>query len=208
VIQTSKRNETRTRAGYDLNGDDVLDDQVLRYYDHATDTLIDTSAVMARQVCSVHYGTIAFFTRESDMGGDVNGNGDGDPNDFIIRYYDAATSTIVNTGVVGMFPRVYIDYYAGTLYKFILAFTAQESHVGTNLNQDNDWQDRVLGYYNVLTGDVVYTDLDARIPAGIWETVIVYEVREDALPPDRNPDLNGDGDLNDRIIRLVEIIPP
>ena len=134
-----------------------------------------------------------------------------DLNDDIIRYYDAATGTIVDTDVIGMFPSVYLYSIGGTTSQFILVFTAEESQPRKNLNRANGREDHVLGYYNVLTGEAFYTDLEA-LEAHVYGNFIAYEIREDVLPRDydRKPqeydrDLNDDGDLDDSIIRLVEI---
>jgi len=106
----------------------------ITYYNISDGTLVDTK-IDGRMV-SVHGNIIAFTTPEADYEvGDLNG--DGDSEDWVVRYYDVSTKTLVNTGAEGVDPSVYED---------IIAFETCEENVGKDLNNDGDTADNVIRY--------------------------------------------------------------
>jgi len=169
----------------DLNGDGDTMDAVIRFYDTSTGTLTNTGVVGTDP--SVSGSIIAFSTSETWVGQDLNG--DGDTSDFVIRYYDTATSTLTNTGAVGYYPSV-----AGS----IIAFHTDEYSVGQDLNGDGDTSDSVIGYYDMATGEVTNTQADGAYPS-VSGSIIAFITNE------VGQDLNGDGDANDSVIRYYTI---
>jgi hypothetical protein len=84
------------QGGRDLNGDGDADDRVLRLYDAETGTLIDTG--QAAEDFVLGPTLVAFRTREAAQGGhDLNG--DGDPDDDVLRVYDIPARRLVESGM-------------------------------------------------------------------------------------------------------------
>lgn len=83
----------RQQGARDLNGDRDVDDRVLRVYDGATRTLLDLRQAAEDMV--VGATLVAFRTRESAQGEDLNG--DGDLADDVLQVYDVPARRLVNT---------------------------------------------------------------------------------------------------------------
>jgi len=106
----------------------------ITYYNISDGSLVDTK-IDGRMAC-VYGNLIVFSTPEADYGvGDLNG--DGDSEDWIIRYYDVSTRTLVNLGVEGINP---------SAYENIIAFETYEKDVGADLNNDGDINDHIIRY--------------------------------------------------------------
>lgn len=172
----------------DLNSDGDALDSVIRYYDMSTDTIINTTAVGYEP--SIDGNIIAFYTEESSVGEDLNGNGD--MFDRIIRYYDVSSDTIVNTGAFGEFPSVEGE---------IIAFETWEPDFGEDVNGDGDTDDMIIRYYNVLSG-LVATTAEMGFYASVDGRKIAFATYESYL----DEDVNGDGDKSDTIIRYCSAI--
>lgn len=63
-----------------------------------------------------------------------------------IMYYDILSGIITNTGAAGVGPSIYCGD--------IIAFTTNETWVGTDLNGDGDMVDDVIRYYSISDGSV------------------------------------------------------
>jgi len=173
--------------GVDLNGDGDMGDQVIRYYDISTGALVNTGA--DGDSPSVSGSIIAFYTYEWSIGVDLNG--DGDMGDNVIRYYDISTGTLTNTGADGVEPSV-----SGS----IIAFNTPEVWIGVDLNGDGDIGDQVIRYYDVSTGALTNTGADGVMPS-VSGSIIAFMTPEVWI----GVDLNGDGDMDDLVIRYFSM---
>jgi len=177
--------------GVDLNGDGDMGDYVIRYYDVSTGALASTGAVGGGIApwLSVSGNIIAFVTYEGWI--DVDLNGDGDMGDNVIRYYDISTGTLTNTGADGVEPSV-----SGS----IIAFNTPEVWIGVDLNGDGDIGDQVIRYYDVSTGALTNTGADGVMPS-VSGSIIAFMTPEVWI----GVDLNGDGDMDDLVIRYFSM---
>jgi hypothetical protein len=132
---------------------------------------------------------IAFETREYQLGQDLNS--DGDSLDLVIRVYDTTTSTITNTGELGLWSDISGD---------IVVFSTYESVYGSDLNGDMDTNDIVVRYYDLSTSTVHNTGADGYLPS-IDGDIIAFRTNEN----DVGQDLNSDGDQSDYIVRYHRI---
>ena len=134
---------------------------------------------------------IAFTTHEAGAGEDLNG--DGDKNDYVIRYYDITNKSVVNTGAVGRLPSV-----SGP----VIAFTSFEDSAGKDLNGDGDKNDHVIQYYDISKKHLVNTSVvggSREEGPSVNGSVIAFTTHEG----DIDKDLNGDGDKHDSVIRYL-----
>jgi hypothetical protein len=173
--------------GIDLNGDGDTADPVIRYYNMSTETITNTTAV-GHEV-SVDGNIIAFCTFESDVGEDLNG--DGDASDRVIRYYDISSGILTNTADDGEFPSVEGN---------IIAFETYEADFGEDLNGDGDTEDVVIRYYDISTGATINTAAVGDY-ASVDADMIAFYTYESSV----DEDLNGDGDKTDSVIRYYHI---
>lgn len=155
-------------VGADLNEDGDLEDYVVRCYDISTGTV--RSIGMGGDP-SLDGNLIAFYTHEEFDAGGVDLNGDGDIEDYVIRYYDMSTGTLTNTGIVSSYPlyQTPLDRYAWEGAKIALdgdtiAFETHEDDAGEDLNGDGDIEDSIIRYYDISTGTVTNTG----ITTGYW----------------------------------------
>lgn len=192
--------------GVDLNGDGDLTDNVIRYWDITGGFVVNTMVEGRRP--SLYGDVIAFETYEGEVGllPGVNLNpgeaGDADTTDYVIRYYNIATATLMNTGRAGNYP---------SLHREIIAFETSEQEVGNlpgtdlSIPPDGDMSDRIIRYYNIPgagAGILVNTGKDGRIPS-VSDTLIAFDTYEGTLTP-APMDLNGDGDTADNVIRYYD----
>ena len=142
------------------------------------------------EVPSASGSIIAFGTREGMIGYDLNG--DGDTKDGVIRYYNAKTASVTNTGEIGWHPSV-----SGT----IIAFTTSELSVSQDLNQDGDVSDQIIRFYDIITGTTTNTGVAGSTPS-LSGSTIAFLTSETWV----TQDLNGDGDTSDYVIRYYDIV--
>ncbi len=177
----------------DLNNDGDKNDYVIHYYDISRKDLVNTGAVggVREEGPSVNGSIIAFTTHEAGAGEDLNG--DGDKNDYVIRYYDITNKSVVNTGAVGRLPSV-----SGS----VIAFTSFEDSAGKDLNGDGDKNDHVIQYYDISKKHLVNTGVvggSREEGPSVSGSVIAFTTHEG----DIDKDLNGDGDKHDSVIRYL-----
>lgn len=185
---------SENEEGVDLNGDEDVDDYVIRYYDLNTGQVTNTR--IAGDVYSFDSKVIAFSTYEGYV--DVDLNDDGDTQDSVIGYYDISTGLATNTKIVGnplsldgnriafdrwvqeytWFETGYYDISTGevtiisvgsspSLRGDTIAFDVWERWVETDLNDDGDRLDLVIWYY------VIGVDEPAEWPTGVAERNLV-----------------------------------
>ena len=173
----------------------------ITYYNISDGTLVDTK--IDGRMASVYRNIIAFATPEADYGvGDLNG--DGDSGDWVVRYYDISTKTLINTGAEGVHPSV---------YKNLIAFETYEEDVGIDLNNDGDTADNIIRYILLTIPKIIGTfEVRPRVlnlhSKGKWITAFIelpegYNVAEisvsslllnDTIPAEMRPFAVGDYD--------------
>lgn len=173
----------------------------------------------------VYGDIITFFTDEKLADEDLNGDGERD--DLIIRYYNITSQSLINTEVVGHYPAIYkniitftgltVKYFNLTsrsfvdtgalafvdipsIYGSIIAFPTYEINAGMDLNGDGDRDDSVIRYYDILTGALTNTK-NVGWGASIYGEIIAFSTFEWQA----GQDLNGDGDVDDSVIRYLNI---
>ena len=180
----------------DLNGDGDRRDVVLAYYTIAEQTVRYTHITPHLNVGShgqlrsydIHGPMITFSERESYLGRDANG--DGDTNDYALRYYLMDDGQAHDTGLAAP--------YADVSHERI-ATTVSENAMQRDLNGDGDAQDAVVVLYDTAAGTYqtihAYPDHNIINPASYpavdgWR--VIYRVNE------RNgtEDVDGDGQTN------------
>jgi hypothetical protein len=174
--------------GEDLNEDGDSIDRFVWYYNVSTGLTFNATIILGAYA-SKDGNIIAFETWEEWDSIDLNG--DGDAVDSVIRYYNMSTATITNTTAVGH--EVSID---GN----IIAFYTSEDDISEDLNYDGDMSDRIIRYYNISSGTITNTAVYGTFPC-VKGNVIAFETWE----PDFGEDLNGDGNVDDNVIRYYDI---
>ena len=177
-------------ADEDLNGDGSIEPiSVIRYYRISTGEVTNTGAEGLSP--SLDGDIIAFETYEAREGVNEDLNLDGDKLDDVIRYYDIGTDKLTNTRTVGSSPSVDGD---------TIAFRTYEGQLGTDLNADGDKEDNVIRYYNISTGIVMNTWTSGVLPS-LDGSIIAFTTWEE----EAGLDLNGDGDIDDPVIRYYDL---
>jgi len=138
----------------------------------------------------IYGSTVVFETAESDLGTDLNN--DGDTKDKVIRYYDIDSGEIFNTEIAGKNPSIFAQY---------IAFETSEQEQGTDLNADNDTQDNIILYYSLRDKKVISTTAEGKNP-DLFGDYIAFSTPAEALT---GIDYNNDGDAEDEIIKLYKI---
>ncbi len=170
------------------------------YFDFQTQEIIDTQIKHAYGSLAVDNDKIAFLTSEASLGEDLNG--DGDTLDYIVRYYDATTKQVFNTGAEST--RYAYPAIAGNIIAFVTS-EAVVGPLGEDLNGDGDKLDNVVRYYDISTGRIVNTKAEtiSTVPA-TSRNIIAFLTYEGSVGPS-GVDLNGDGDKYDKIVRYYDI---
>jgi hypothetical protein len=177
-----------------VNGDGDHSDLAIMYYDISTDTLTNPGVV--GRWPAVSGNIIAFTTWEVAISQDLSG--DGDWQDWVIRYYDISTGTVTNTSAQ-------VDHWGhpekNAVSGSIIAFALMESWPGNvDQNGDGDRDDHVIMYYDISTDSITNTGVVGRWPA-VSGNIIAFSSHEE----DGGVDLNGDGDTEDHVIRYYDI---
>jgi len=188
-------------VGQDLNGDGDTFDTVLRYRNLETGEVINTGLLVSplyRDI-DIYENIIAFATEGSSViryydittgsVGDIGIPGRAPSvhkniiafvSEGTIHYYDLSTRTLKDTGLRGFFPSVYGDWIAFSLRSSGPFYT--------------------IGLYNLRSGTVTDTGVVGQNPS-LYGDKIAFETWES----DVQEDLNGDGDMNDRVIRYYDV---
>jgi parallel beta-helix repeat protein len=112
----------------------------IRYYNLTSGST--TNTMVAGCHASVYGDIISFYTNETWIGTDLNG--DGDLLDEVIRYYEISTNTTINTKQVGKLPSIHND---------VITFITKEADLGIDINNDADTNDWVVRF-KVLHRDI------------------------------------------------------
>jgi hypothetical protein len=174
--------------GEDLNHDGDSEDRFVWYYDVSTGLTFNATTILGAYA-SKDGNIIAFETWEEWDSIDLNG--DGDTIDPVIRYYNMSTETITNTTAVG---------HEVSVNGNTIAFYTFEGDVNEDLNGDGDKDDPIVRYHDILSGNVTNTGAFGEFPS-VEGNIIAFETWES----DFGEDLDGDGNLDDTVIRYCDI---
>ena len=177
----------------DLNGDGDALDLVVHVFDATTDTTTNLGlALGGGPKFHLQQGGLVAFAVGETLQGNTDLNGDGDHADSVLHLFDPTTATTTNLGLAAR-----LGYQ---LQGDLLAFTVNESSQdNTDLNGDGDIFDRVLHLYNATTATTTNLDLAAHIGLQLQGDLLAFIVEESSQD---NTDLNGDGDIFDRVLHL------
>jgi hypothetical protein len=192
-------------SGHDLNGDGDQLDRVAQSLDL---TSMTTANLGLRVVDFRAEGNlVAMRVQESGQGQDLDG--DGDLNDWVLFVHYPLTGTTVNLGIdVGdHFPQRSLIEMSGYL------IAARGNEGGTHdWNGDGDTSDNILFVYNARTGVLTNTheamlsdSSTGGYPFVISGDTVLFSVSEAFQG---QADLNGDGDITDRIVHSFRATPP
>ncbi|MBT8079762.1 MAG: hypothetical protein KJO31_14380 [Gammaproteobacteria bacterium] len=182
-------------ANEDLNGDGDRRDVVLAYYEIRRNEAnylpvvphLNTGSLGQLRSYDVDGPMITFVQKEFRVGEDLNG--DGDTNDYVIRYANLNDGSINNTPLVAP--------YAVTSHERI-ATTLSEGAMQSDVNLDGDTDDAVVVFYDPASGELrpvhSYRDHNLSNPNSFpamdgWR--LVYRVSESD-----GVDIDGDGSSN------------
>jgi len=200
--------------GEDLNGDgDVgglgefgpIDDIVLHLHDQVTGLTTNLGV----DGFGLHWliGGVprlpggAFMFLASELLIDVDLNGDGDTLDGVVHVHDPITGATTNLGLEFWNDEESPNY--GVLDDGRLAFTVREFQQGADLNGDGDIRGTVVHLYDPATGTTVSTGLASNAEGLVGlggGDVVAFAVIEHW-----EGDLNGDGDILDPVVHLMDL---
>ncbi len=137
---------------------------------------------------------VAFTVKESD----VDLNGDGDMDDFVVHLFDATSGIITNIGLQTSGILVFRDE--------VLAMAVREADQGsTDLNGDGDVLDDVIHIYHAASNVTTNLSLGPRrigfIDAVHGGRLISFGIHESVQG---DTDLNGDGDSVDVVVHVYD----
>ncbi len=158
-------------------------DSFIHLYSIGTNDDFDTKASGHRP--SFAYDKIAFHTKESEVGLDLNN--DGDTNDSVIRYFEA--SKVVNTQAAGENATIVDDF---------IVFQTPEEQINADLNKDNDVSDSIIRVYSLMSKQVMSQFIQGTTPTSSSRTKAAAFITEEAAA---QADLNKDGDTEDAVIQ-------
>jgi hypothetical protein len=198
----------------DLNGDGDAFDAVVRLLDGRSLRLVNTRTAIETLAGSpfgfpfttAEGSLLSFRSPESDQGRDLNG--DGDLEDVVLQVADVARGVTRSSGVESFLTGT-ATLANGLLQKdgrYAIP-VAEAGQGGRDLNGDGDADDFVLHIFDASTGRT--RNVNLAVPLTFFFFLIPVIVRGDgfiALPVfETTTDLNGDGDLADPILHLVDL---
>ncbi len=183
-----------------LNGDGDSDEAVVHVHPAGAGSWTNVGQVA--ETISIAGSRVAFITNEEAQGGGPL-NGDGDTGDGVAQVYDADTATLTN---IGQAAEELVLGESG-----LIAFRTRESAQGGVLNDDGDTDDGVLQVYDAVA-DLLLNAGQAVTPCRLeaCDPRVPYRVRDDTvtfltLEADQGEDLNGDGDLGDLVVQVLNV---
>jgi cysteine-rich repeat protein len=185
----------------DLNADGDRDDAVVHL--HPAGAGAWTNLGRAADTLALAGTRVAYLTPERAQGSD-DLNGDGDADDRVVHAYDAASATAHDVGEAAE------ELVLGATG--LLAFrTAEAAQGGLDLNDDGDADDGVLQVFDAASGTLL-NSRQAVTPCRLeaCDPRLPYRVRNDTvtfltLEADQDQDLNGDGDLGDLVVQVLNV---
>jgi hypothetical protein len=199
--------------GRDLNGDGDSDDFVLHIADLRRGRVVNTRTAFVAGLVSPRFARefFPFFVGENGQGGDLNG--DGDAFDAVLHVASLRSGETLNSGLDATatgFPL--LTGAAGVDGARIVLPVSEQAQGGADLNGDGDAGDVVLHLFDararsatnlrlpirILTSDLGFPSLPLVADGDGFVSVPVPE-------SDGSVDLNGDGDVLDDVLHLVDI---
>lgn len=191
--------------GKDLDGNGLINDWVVRYFDIKTGEVFNTKGeIFVNAHPFVSGNLIAFPTYEIDYGSDLNG--DGDKLDMVLRYFNIVDGNLVNTRA---------EMVGGnlTILRNKIAFISRETSIGAtgaDLNGDGDKNDYVARYFDISSGKIINTGAEIKANHGkipgivaMSEHILAFTTLESSVGS-AGADLNSDGDMQDDILRYYD----
>jgi len=177
--------------GFDRNGDGDFQDLLVVQYSSARAELLDPG-LATRSAFAFVEGSLGFLVDESGQGQDLND--DGDQDDDVLHVLDRSSGTAVDVG---------LDALALRSTGGWLVFWRWEGSAGEDWNDDGDQDDVVTFYWDPLLRLTTNTGLasvgsPAAASAG-WILLAAHEFGE-------QDDLNSDGDTNDEVYVLHDVV--
>jgi 6-phosphogluconolactonase (cycloisomerase 2 family) len=221
TVREANENQT-SAAGTDRNGDGDTADDVLAVYTIGGSAPPGNVGAAADAIAAIG-PHVVFVTPEADEGpagigcgptdvypGGCDLNGDGDAADRVIRAYDRRSSTITEIGMAVE------EFVTGGQY---VAFRSSELKQNqTDLNGDGGivLEDMVMHVYDLEANELINTGFTA-IPCELpgCDPLAPYKIRGDTLSflswevfegNDTGVDRNGDGDANDIVLVVYNMI--
>lgn len=181
----------------DLNEDGDTLDLVLHLYDVATGTTqnLETDASFGFKLDDDML--LGFGASEQSQGGG-DGNGDGDIDDFTLYVFDISTGVLRSLAVdpSGGLQTFQLDG------KFV-SFGVNEFQQGSvDFNNDGDFDDVVLHYFDATTGVSINLALDVTMGHQLQDGTIAFLVAE---AYQNMADLNGDADALDMVLHVARL---
>jgi cysteine-rich repeat protein len=186
----------------DLNGDGDPGDVVLQVADLRSPTL-NLATLQSASQASVRGGAAAFLRPEADLTGssqtppvlEVDLNGDGDFEDTVVHLFAGRPITT---------PPQSLGLAASTVRisdQVVAAMVPESDEGDSDLNGDTDRDDEVVYAYD--RGTPGWTNIGfAGDAMEVQSALVAYTTPEAAQG---NSDLTGDGDSDDRVVRLFEV---
>jgi hypothetical protein len=180
-------------VGTDMNGDSLLHDYVLQYYDMSTGLTVNTGKLSLSQATDGRYLAYVFSESKHWVNPPVvqDLNNDGDTWDYFIGYYDTATDTDMET---------FIDGYDLQMGPGLIGFVTYEGYAG-DLNNDGDDYDDIIRYYFIELDRLIALQVNGEnMGVQIQENRIAYTAWEVT-----GHDINNDGDTDDIFIQYGHV---
>jgi hypothetical protein len=179
----------------DLDGDGDVEDIFLAVTDARLGAPIPVSLLGPAERVAVAGGNAIFLRPEAETGAGVDLNGDLDVADRVVYLWrNRQPGPAVNLGVAA--ERVAIS-------EQVVAALVSEAGEGQLLNGDSDMNDWVVHVNDLATATAgswtsLFSAADAIQARGPWVAFTVPEASQ-------GTNLNGDGDLNDRVLRIYNV---
>lgn len=174
-------------AGTDLNEDGDTGDRIIQYHDLEKKTTFTTKATGKKPQVFAYY--LVFETSEKEEGKDLND--DQDKEDTILQYYNIHEQKTVNTK---------LDAQNSYLYQYLVVFSTPEKALNADFNNDGDFDDNVIRYYDLQTKEASTTEQIGDYPSTNGKRILFTTNEKDA-----KTDLNNDGDEDDSIFQVYSL---
>lgn len=181
----------------DLNQDGDTQDLVLHLFDIATGTMqnLETDASFGFKLDDDML--LGFGASEQNQGG-ADGNGDGDVDDFTLYVFDISRGVLRSLAVdpSGGLQTFQLDG------KFVSFGVNEHKQGSVDFNNDGDFDDVVLHYFDATTGVSTNLGFDVTMGHQLQDGTIAFlvtEARQDMT------DLNGDADALDMVLHVAKL---
>lgn len=188
------------QGGTDFDGDGDASDFVIVLIDPSTLAMTSTGVAgwFAESITGpgqpLRWGILHAENSLAPFGTSIDLNGDGDTFDSVVKIFTPSTSTLVTSEVVATSMRA-----IGTDFGVLVS---EQNHGATDFNGDGDALDYCVGTVDPHTAEI------RVLPVGVHSGFAVDSNSHFAFLTDETAetlDLNGDGDLTDRVYRGFDL---